>query len=227
MERLKNLPGHQRPRERLARGELHLLADTELLSLLLGSGTEKNDALMISDDLLSRFGNFRGVARCGFDMLKRVKGIGDVKAARIMAAFEMSRRSSEEKVHDGRVKIGCAGDIAAIFMPRMRDLANEIFMVLFLDSKNRILDVKRVADGAPSSANPDMRRIVSDAFTFNAVSVVCMHNHPSGDPAPSMEDISFTAELSSVMKAVGVIMLDHIVFGDGSYVSFKEKDLIK
>lgn len=222
---IKALPPHQRPRERLLRGDGKWLTDIELLAVLIGSGNKERDVVRLAGDLLEGAGGFRRLAEMPAGEVLKMSGMGSANTARIMAAFEIGRRFREERIFKDNIKITSAGDVAYVFMPKMRDLKDEIFLCLFLDGKKRIMDVREITHGTPVSAAPSIRLIASEALRRHAASILCMHNHPSGDPTPSAEDIGFTEELATTVRKLDVDMLDHIIFGNDIYVSLREKGL--
>jgi len=153
---------------------------------------------------------------------KEFKGLGQAKIAQIKAAIEIGRRFlTEDKQLKGLVK--SSNNIAGLLMARMRDLKKEVFKILLLDSHNNIIDLVEITEGTVTQASPVIREIISRALQNFAAGLVCVHNHPSGDPYPSKEDRDFTRELSQAGKIMQINILDHIIIGDNKYYSFADK----
>lgn len=157
---------------------------------------------------------------------KEFKGLGLAKITQIKAAIEIGRRLKEEKIKEERPQIKSSQDAAEILIPRMRDLKKEVFKILLLNSKNRIIDIIEIEEGTVNQAKPIIREIFQKALQGFASFIICTHNHPSGDPAPSPEDIEFTKELARAGKILLLQCLDHLIIGNDSYFSFSDKGLI-
>lgn len=159
---------------------------------------------------------------------KKFKGLGQAKIAQIKAAIEIGRRFGKEKIKEKK-KITCAKDIVKLFMPRMRDLKFEIFQALFLDGQNKPIDIGIVdiEQGSITQASPVIREIMQKALENFAAALICVHNHPSGNPNPSQEDKDFTKELVSAGKLLQIKVLDHIIFGNDKHFSFADEGLMK
>jgi DNA repair protein RadC len=157
---------------------------------------------------------------------REIKGLGDAKIAQIKAALEIGRRFGEEKVKETRPKIKSSQDAADILMPRMRDLQKEVFKVLLLNSQNRVIDIVETEEGTVNQAHPIIREIFQQAMQYFAAAIICLHNHPSGDPRPSQEDKEFTQQLAVAGTVLQIKTLDHIIIGNNKYFSFADKGLI-
>ena len=222
---IKNWPVEDRPRERLFRIGEHNLTDSELLAILLSSGTKGQSAIEVSRKILSKFKTFRNLSHIDSREWRGFKGLGKAKIARIKAALEIGRRFREIEKRIKNSQIKSSKDVVEMFMPRMRDLKKEVFKVLFLDVKNRIITQYEVTEGTPSFAHPIIRNIVSLAIQYFASGIICLHNHPSGDSNPSKEDKEFTERLKNILGVMEINLIDHIIFGDNNYFSFTEKGL--
>lgn len=222
---IKNWPKDERPREKLLKFGEHTLTDTELLAILLRSGVKGNSAVDLGRKLITKFSTFRNMSHTDITQWKEIKGLGEAKICQIKAALEIGKRfMGEEKKPKGRVK--SAKEVADLFMPRMRDLKKEVFKVLFLDGRNNIVDIEEIDEGTISQSSPYVREIISKALQNFSPAIVCVHNHPSGDPKPSQEDRNFTKELINAGKIMQIKILDHVIIGDNNYFSFADKGLL-
>lgn len=219
---IKNWPKDERPREKLFKFGEHTLSNTELIAILLRNGTHGQSAIDLSRKVLSKFKTFRNMSHTDPRDWKEFKGLGQAKIAQIKAAIEIGRRFfTEDKELKGEVK--SSKDIANLFMARMRDLKKEVFKILLLDSRSNIIDIVEITEGTVTQANPIIKEIISKALQNFAAALVCVHNHPSGDPYPSKEDRDFTRELSQAGKIMQINILDHIIIGDNKYYSFADE----
>jgi DNA repair protein RadC len=219
-------PKDERPREKLFKAGEHTLSNAELIAILLRSGVKGQSAVDLSRKILSKFGGFRNMSHTDIRDWKELKGLGIAKIAQIKAALEIGRRFREEEAKDTRRKIKSAKDVVEIFIPRMRDLKKEVFKVLLLNSQNRIIEMMEVEEGTVNQANPIIREVFQKALQHFAASIICIHNHPSGNPRPSREDRKFTRELVRAGQILQIKILDHIIIGNNNYFSFLDKDLI-
>jgi DNA repair protein RadC len=219
--RIKEWPESERPREKLFRHGEHTLSNAELLAILFGSGSRGISALDLGIDIVTHFKTFRNMSHADIRELGEFKGMADVKIARLKAVFEIARRFMSEKSQPKRL-INSPKEAAELFMPRLRDLKKEIFKILLLDSKNNIINIFEIEEGTVDCATPQIREIVVKALQNFAVSIIAVHNHPSGDPAPSEEDIEFTENLKKAGEAVQLNILDHIIIGDNRFYSFAD-----
>jgi len=225
-ESIKNWPQDEKPREKLLRNGEHTLSDTELLAILLRTGTKGESAVALAREILRKFKTFRDMSHTDIRKWKEIKGLGDAKICQIKAALEIGRRFREIEMRREKPKVKSSEDIANIFMPRMRDLKYEVFKILHLNSRNRIIGVSEIEQGTVNQANPIIREIFQKAISDFPSSIICMHNHPSGDPSPSREDKEFTKTLVQAGEILNIKVLDHIIFGDNTYFSFADKNLI-
>jgi len=220
---ITDLPLDQRPRERLlAEGE-RALSDAELLAIILRSGTEQETAIGLAQRLLAQFGNFRTLATASAADLSSIRGIGPAKAAQVKAAFEIGRRLAEQKATEPGRRLTNSQRVFDIYYPRLRDYKKETFLVLLLDAKNRVFREVEVSVGSLTASLAHPREVFREAVRESAAAVICVHNHPSGDPTPSRNDIEITRKLHATGQVVGITLLDHVVIGEGRYYSFADE----
>jgi DNA repair protein RadC len=219
-------PADDRPREKLLRDGEHRLSSAELLAILLDTGTRGASSLDLARCLLATYGSLQGIALAENAALQEVKGIGTAKLCRIRAAVEIGRRAVEEKNGCRGTVISSPADVARMLLPRMRGLKREVFKLLCLDAQNRVIRVIEVEEGTVNFANPILREVFQKALENFASSIVCAHNHPSGNPAPSKEDKRFTEALIAAGKVLQVAVLDHIIIAGAGYFSFADEGLI-
>ncbi len=218
-----NWPEADRPREKLLRNGEHALSDSELLAIVLRTGSKGESAIDLARKILVKFGTFRNMSHTDSRDWNEFKGLGQAKIAQIKAALEIGRRYRENEVTTGKQKIASAKDIVDIVMPQLRDLKTEVFKVIYLDSNNRIIDIVDAANGSVDRAFPIVREIIHAALQKFAKSLVCIHNHPSANITPSNEDKKFTKELCDGAKLMEIKVLDHIIIGDNQYYSFADQ----
>ncbi len=223
---IKSWPQDDRPREKLLLRGAGALSNSELLAILLRTGVKGNSAIDLARQIIDKFGTFRNMSHTDMREWKEFKGLGPAKIAQIQAALEIGRRFRENEVRPARQKIAAAQDVVNIIMPQMRDLKTEVFKVVYLNSNNRIIDIADAATGTVNQAMPIVREIIHAALQKFAAAIICVHNHPSANIAPSPEDKKFTGELSAAGKLLGIKVLDHIIIGDGNFFSFADDGLI-
>jgi len=219
--RIRDWPEDEKPREKLLKRGEHTLSDAELLAILIGTGTKGESALDLARKVRQVFPTFREMGHTSAGQWRRIRGLGTAKVCRIRAAIEIARRFGEETLRE-RPRVTQSSDVAALYMLRMRDLKREIFRVLYLNSRNVIIHEQEMEEGTVNQANPMVREILREGIERLAVSLICVHNHPSGDPSPSREDREFTRTLVAAGKVVGLKVLDHIIIGDNRYHSFAD-----
>lgn len=220
----------ERPRERaLARGP-DTLTDAELVGLIFRSGTRTKagsvSAVQLGRALLQTFGSLRDVSRRELRELMRVAGIGPAKAVQLSAAFEIGRRVEAQHSSAERVQICSPDDVAAVYVPRLRDLPREVFDIVLLNTANVIMGDFRVSEGGLASSIVEPRAIFRKAILENAAAVICVHNHPSGNPEPSREDIRITRQLVEAGKLMGIPIHDHLIVAGNGYTSMAERQLL-
>lgn len=222
--RMKDMPANERPRERLLSLGAEALSNTELLAVLLGSGTREEGVMALSSRIISSCG-FEWLSSAGARQLKGLHGVSDAKACSIIAAVELGKRLAIGSVRP-MMSIEGPEDVARMCMPRMRGLKKEYFRGLYLDSKKRLLKEEVISVGGLNTNSVHPREVFSTAIRESAAALIIVHNHPSGDPAPSREDISVTKAISEAAEMLGIELLDHMVIGKGRYVSLRQEGLI-
>lgn len=215
-------PEAERPRERLLSHGAHTLTEAQLLAILLRVGRRQSSAVQVGMDLLHQLGGIAGLAQCGIEELCAVSGVGEAKAAQIKAALELGKRALASPLSKG-TKISSSRDLFDHFHSSLRDLRREIFKVVLLDAKHAIVREVTVSEGSLTLSIVHPREVFSLAVKESAAAVIFLHNHPSGDPTPSQEDRLLTARLVSAGELLGIRVLDHLVIGDGCYVSFADQ----
>ncbi len=209
------------PVQRCLGGEdVRCLSDQELLSVMVGSGTREQDVVDLSLGMLRRFGGLGGLASAGIRELSQIRGIGLVKAVRILSAFELGRRVITRPADLKR--LASPGAVWEYLLPSMACLAREEFRVLILNGKNSLIKNSAISVGTVSEAIVHPREVFRDAIREGGAAVIVAHNHPTGEPAPSGEDITTTRRLAEAGKIVGIPVLDHVIVTNSSYYSFKE-----
>jgi len=223
---IKTWPQADRPREKLMKSGERSLSDSELIAILLRTGIKGVSAIDLARKILDKFGTYRNMSHTDIREWKQIKGLGAAKIAQIKAALEIGRRFREDEAGKSREKISSAADVAKIVMPQMRDLKTEVFKVIYLDNGNGIIEIADAACGTVDRAVPIVREIIHAALQKFAASIICAHNHPSGDPKPSPEDAAFTRELAQAGKMMQIRLLDHLIIGDGRFYSFADEGQI-
>jgi len=218
-------PEYDRPRERLYAHGPEALADAELLALQLGSGTRGHTALDVAREILATYGSLGEVASREVVELARQRGVGPARAARLAAAFELTRRL-RSRTPGQRATLATPAEVYAAFGPLMEDLKREVFRVALLDAQNGLLRDRVVSEGTLSASLVHPREVFKPAIIESAAAVILLHNHPSGDPTPSREDIRLTRQLVECARLLDLRLHDHVVIGRGRYVSLAERGLI-
>ena len=208
----------------LRKGE-HGLDTAELIAILLRTGIKGHSAVDLGRVVMKKFGTLRNMSHSDVRQWREIKGLGPAKIAQMKAAIEISRRIFEEETNE-KPKVNSPKEVADMLMGRFRDLKTELFWIVHLDSRNRIIRTDEIDDGSVNQAHPVIRKIFLKALDTYCVSLICAHNHPSGDPAPSREDREFTRVLGEAGKALQVKVVDHIIIGDNTYYSFADHGLI-
>jgi DNA repair protein RadC len=219
---IRDIPPHDRPRERMIAFGPQSLSNHELLAILLRTGTKEESVLQLSNRILNEFEGLRLLKDASLEEITAIHGIGSAKAIQLMAAVEIGRRIGRLKYED-RFMIRAPEDAANYMMEEMRFLSQEHFVCLYLNTKNQVMHKQTLFIGSLNASIVHPREVFKEAFRRSAASIVCLHNHPSGDPAPSREDIDVTKRLVECGKILGIDVLDHLIIGEKKYVSLKEK----
>lgn len=222
---IRHWPLQDQPRHKLSVLGEQALTDSELLAILLRTGANGKTAVDLARDILSLFGSFRKMSAATTGEWASIKGLGPAKIAQIKSAIEIGRRMQEESVNGAQMAVESSGDIGRLFMPRLRDLKIEVVKAVYLNSQNKIIAITDVEQGTVNAARPIIREIFREALERSASALICVHNHPSGNPEPSMEDRLFTEELEQAGAVLGIVVLDHIIIGDNIYYSFTDRKI--
>jgi DNA repair protein RadC len=218
---MKDLLPDDRPREKLRRHGATALGDNELVALVLGNGSRRGNALSVANALLAAHGGLHGLTRCTADDFVRIAGIGVARAAQIVAALELGRRTLT-LAPSARLQIRRPEDAAAYLMPRFGARGVEQFGIMLLDSKHRVMRTAVLAVGTLNSSIVEPRDVFREAAIGGAAAIVIFHNHPSGDPTPSPDDVALTRRLVAAGTLIGIDVVDHLILGDVRYWSIKE-----
>lgn len=219
---LREVPTEERPRERMLQYGAGALSHAELLAIILRTGTVSESALRLASRILSESGGLRSLVDMSKDQLTQIKGIGDAKALQIMAGIELGRRIAKSTFSE-RITIRSPKDIANLMSEELRYLQKEHFVCLFLNTKNHVLAQETLSMGSLNASIVHPREVFRAAIKRSSASIVCVHNHPSGDPTPSPEDIQLTHRLVEAGTIIGIEVLDHVIIGDQRFISLKEE----
>ncbi|MCM3692257.1 RadC family protein [Neobacillus niacini] len=219
---IRDFPQDERPRERFIQNGPESLSNHELIAILLRTGTKDESVLQLSNRLLTNFEGLRLLKAATLEEMTEIKGIGQAKAIQILAAVEIGRRIANLNYTD-RYVIRSPEDGANYVMNDMRFLSQEHFVCLYLNTKNQVLHKQTIFIGSLNASIVHPREVFREALKRSAASIICLHNHPSGDPAPSREDIEVTKRLVECGKMLGIDVLDHLIIGENKFVSLKEK----
>lgn len=222
---IKEMPVDERPREKLIKYGAESLTDAELLALIIRIGNNKRTAVELSQDIINKFGGLKALNYLSINELIEVKGIGNTKAAQIKAVVELGKRLASLEREEKDI-VRTPEDVVQLLMPEMRFLTQEVFKVILLDIKNQVISVPLISKGGLSSSIVHPREVFKEAIKRSAAAMILAHNHPSGIPEPSREDISITKRLLAVGEIMGIDVLDHVIIGDGIYYSMREEGMI-
>jgi DNA repair protein RadC len=222
--RITDLAESERPRERLARLGPQALSNAELIAILLRIGVPGENAVQVGQRLLHKFGGISGIHRAEFSDLCAEHGLAEAKASQIKAAIELGRRMVVETPNE-LPSVHSPGDAAALVQYEMGALEQEHLRVMLLDTRNRVFEIVEVYKGSLNSSQVRIGELFRAAIRRNAAAIIVVHNHPSGDPTPSPDDVTVTRGIVEAGKLLDVQVLDHLVIGAGRYVSLKERGL--
>lgn len=222
--RITDLSDTDRPRERLVVHGADKLTKAELLAILLRTGRPGENAVQVGERLLQRFGGLAGLHRANFDDLVAEPGIGPAKAAQLKAAIDLGRRLGQE-TPSRRPRISSPGDAADLIQYEMSAFEQERLRVLYLNTRNGVLGMEDLYQGSMNSSQIRIAEVFKGAIRKNAAGIIIAHNHPSGDPTPSPDDVAITRAIVQAGKLLEIEVLDHLIIGMGRYVSLKERGL--
>lgn len=226
MTKVKELPLDDRPREKLILRGPQSLSDAELIAILLRTGTKGKNVIQIAQGLLQKYGNLNILSTQTIEAIKNFSGIGKDKAASLIAAFEISRRADSQKKWFSNKKITSPSDVAEVFIPLLRDEVKEKFIVVCLNTANKIIKHELISVGNLNSSVVHPREVFKVAIENNSANIILLHNHPSGNPEPSSEDISLTKKLIEAGKLMEIQVFDHIIIAGNNYCSLVEKRIV-
>lgn len=224
--KIKDIPNLERPREKLLSYGAESLNNYELLSIIFGTGVKGDNVISLSQRLLSNIGGLDNILSATIQEITSIKGIKSVKAAQILALAELFKRFNTLKSVSEKKKISSPMDLADLLLAEMSNLNQEVLKLIVLNTKNRIIKVKDIFKGSLNSSIVHPREIYCEAIKCSGASIIICHNHPSGDPTPSKEDINITLRIKECGKIIGIELIDHIIVGYQGYISLKEKGII-
>jgi len=219
---IKQMPEASRPRERLAERGAQVLSDQELVAIVLRTGSLQATALELASQMLTQLGGLNRLAAATLQDLVEFRGVGLAKAVQLLAAIELGRRIAAAGP-EMRPAIGSPEDASALVMEEMRRLDREVFRILCLNTKNRVIANELISQGSLNASLVHPREVFKTAIRHSSAAILLVHNHPSGDPAPSQEDLGVTRRLLDAARIMDIEILDHIIIGDGRYISLKEQ----
>lgn len=222
---VKELPTSERPYEKCERYGAGALSDAELLAVIIRTGTKKQRAIDLAVNILNystAYPGLKGLNYLSMKELTRIKGIGRVKAIELLCLTELTRRMAKEATRDS-LRLTAPQSVADYYMQDMRHRTAEQVLLIMLDSKNRILKDLVISEGTVNTSIMPVREVFVYAVKYEAVNIILLHNHPSGDPTPSSEDIRVTKKIAEAGKLIGISLMDHIIIGDNRYISLKEQ----
>ncbi len=223
--KISRWPKKERPRERLLQHGPQNLTEAELLGILLGKGTKKKNAIDLARELLEQYESLQNLFSRSPSELMKIKGIGSAKAATLSAAFELVRRIQSQRMN-GRSSFKRSSDVVNHYLPLMRDLRKEVFKVLLLNRANRLIKEVPISEGTLDASIVHPRDVFREALLEPAAGVILIHNHPSGNPSPSEEDLRITKQLVEAGRLLGIKVYDHIILAGESYRSLADDGLI-
>jgi len=222
---IHDLPVSERPRERLQKFGAEALSAQEILAVILGRGISGESVMVTAQRLLSQFGSLKGIADASLEELSKVRGIGLAKAAQIRAAFELTSRLESYQDSGKRETAKTPEDVVALVRSRLKGKKKEYFLALLLDTRNRLIRVAEISVGSLDSSIVHPREVFKEAVAASAASVIFAHNHPSGDPEASEDDLNLTKRLAEAGEIMGIDVLDHVIIGEEKYLSLKREGL--
>lgn len=224
--KITDIPNVERPIEKLITFGAETLSNSELLAIILRTGLKGENVLSLSQRVLSDIGGLDNILNISYNDLVSIKGIKNSKGSQIIALAELFRRFNTLRSNKDNIKITKPSDISHLLQCEMNGVNQEILKLIVLDTKNKIIRVKDIFKGSLNCSIVHPREIFSEAIKCGGASIIISHNHPSGDPTPSKEDVNITIRIKESGDILGIKLLDHLIIGDNSYVSMKEKGII-
>ncbi len=223
---IKNMPVSERPREKMLTHGCQSLSNAELLAIILSTGTRERTAIDLARGILNMSSEgLRTLTDCTIEELMQIRGVGLAKASQVIAAVELGKRIALTTNVDN-YKIQGPEDVGNLLMEEMRYLNKEMFNIILLNTKNNVISIENISVGSLNASIVHPREVFNIAIRRSSSAIILAHNHPSGDPKPSTEDINITKRLIEAGSIIGINVLDHIIIGDGVYFSMKEKEII-
>lgn len=222
--RINEIPSGERPREKLLFYGAQFLSNEELLAIILRTGNKDSNVVELSYRIIHSVGGLNGLFKASAKELMKVKGVKEAKATQILAMCELYKRFKVSELT--QVKISKPSDVAELVLDELRMLRQEVLILITLDTKNKVISKKEIFKGELNSSLVHPREIFREAVKDSAASIIICHNHPSGDPTPSRDDINITTRLKECGKMMGIELLDHLIIGDNRFISLKEKDIL-
>ncbi|TVY04054.1 RadC family protein [Cohnella terricola] len=219
--RIREIPFEERPRERMQQYGAEALSHAELLAILLRTGSSNESAVHLAQRILNESGGLRRLAESNWEEWTSIRGIGPAKALQLQASIELGRRVARSKLPE-MIKISCPQDAADLLMEELRHRREEHFVCLFLNTKNQVIGRQTLSIGSLNASIVHPREVFRAAIRRSSAAILCAHNHPSGDPTPSSEDLQLTKRLGEAGQLIGIELLDHLVIGDNRFISLKE-----
>jgi DNA repair protein RadC len=222
---IHDLPVSERPRERLQKLGAEALSAQEILALILGRGIAGESVTVTAQRLLNQFGSIKGMAGASLEELAQVKGIGAAKASQIKAAFELANRLDGYPESSSKPVVKTPDEVVRLVKGRLKGKKREHFLVILLDTRGQLIKISEISIGSLDSSIVHPREVFKEALSASAASVIFVHNHPSGDPEPSEDDVKLTERLANAGEVMGIDVLDHVIIGDNKYLSLKREGL--
>lgn len=222
--RINEIPSGERPREKLLFYGAQFLSNEELLAIILRTGNKDSNVVELSYRIIHSVGGLNGLFKASAKELMKVKGVKEAKATQILAMCELYKRFKGSELT--QVKISKPSDVAELVLDELRMLRQEVLILITLDTKNKVISKKEIFKGGLNSSLVHPREIFREAVKDSAAAIIICHNHPSGDPTPSRDDINITTRLKECGKMMGIELLDHLIIGDNRFISLKEKDIL-